>query len=74
MAFRVKFTRNEDWPIVFDDGLTPFTAKAKGFRIVKSNAYTNVVKNNKHEFEVLDGFWVDSSSAITDENGIVTFS
>lgn len=74
MAFRVKFTKDFDWPILFDDGISPFTARAKGFRIKQCNAFTNVVRKNKDEFEVIDGFWVDASAAITDADGIVTFS
>jgi hypothetical protein len=74
MSFRVKFTKDLDWPIVFDDGISPFTGKAKGFRIKQCNCFTNVVKKSKHEFEAFDGFWVDASAALTDADGIVTFS
>ena len=73
MSFRVKLTRDEEWPIVFDDGVCPLTVKAKGFRIYGCNVFTNRIHKNKYEVEVIDGFWVDASSAITDSEGIVTF-
>jgi hypothetical protein len=74
MAFRVMFTKDEEWPIVFDDDIVPLKGHAKGFRITKCSAETRVVKRNKFDFEAINGFWVDASSAIVDSDGIVNFS
>lgn len=74
MAFRVMFTKNQEWPIAFDDDIVPFKGKAKGFRISRCSSETRVIKNNKFEFEAMNGFWVDASSAVVDSEGIVNFS
>ena len=95
MAFRVRFTGNENWPIEYDEDFVPMKARAKGFRIDKCDCTTHKVKitgvvaaeqtdvwqiprtrykNTYAEYEATDGFWVDAVSAITDANGIVTFS
>jgi hypothetical protein len=76
MAFRVIFTGDKEWPIVFDDGIMiEFTGKAKGFRISKCSATTEKVYNSRNiSIEAYNGFWLDASQAITDKDGIVHFS
>ncbi len=72
MSFRVKFTDDKEWPILYDDDFVPLQGKAKGFRIYRCDATTlKIVRNS--ECEAVDGFWVDAVSAITDAEGIVHF-
>jgi len=69
------FTNDPQWPILYDDDIVPMKVKAKGFKFFNCTGSTEKISNkNTDSIEAIDGFWINASSAITNAEGIVTFS